>query len=124
MPENCSLPGCREGTVVSLEANSFCRAHFLASCYNRLVSIPKSVSAKSYDITQEEADEASRFLQDCMRAAADIASAQEMPSNIERAQVYDVLLWASELHGRLRRSPRRAARFPVLLRSEIPGRTW
>src|SRR3954466_9699816 len=124
MPENCSLPGCHEGAVVSLETNSFCRAHFLAYCYKRLESISKSVSAKSYNITQEEADAASRFLQECMRAAADIASAQEMPSNMERAQVYDVLLWASELHGRLRRSPRRAARFPVLLRSEIPGSTW
>ena len=75
-------------------------------------------------MTQEEAESANRFLQDCMRTAADFASAQQMPSNLERAQVYDVLLWASELHGRLRRSPRKAVKFPVLLRSETPGRVW
>jgi len=124
MSERCSQAGCPEQAVVSLEGNAFCRAHFLAFCYKRLDGISKSVSAKSYNITQEEADAAARFLQECMRDAADIASAQEMPSNIERAQVYDVLLWSSELHGRLRRSPRKAARFPLLLRSEIPGRIW
>ncbi len=103
---------------------SVCRAHYLASCYKRLEQIAQSVSVKHYNMTQEEAESANRFLQDCMRTAADFASAQQMPSNLERAQVYDVLLWASELHGRLRRSPRKAVKFPVLLRSETPGRVW
>lgn len=53
-----------------------------------------------------------------MRHAADIACAPAPPSNLERAQVLDVLLWASELHGRLRRSPRVSARVAVKLRSE------
>jgi hypothetical protein len=94
----------------------------LAYCYKRLETISQGV--KDHQFSHEEAEAASRFLQDCMRSAADIASAQEMPTNLQRAQVFDVLLWASELHGRLRRSPRRRARFPVLLRSEIPGRSW
>jgi hypothetical protein len=98
--------------------------HYLAYCYQRLEVIAQNVGIRTYNMNQEEAESATRFLQDCMRSAADIASAQEMPSNLERAQVYDVLLWASELHGRLRRSPRRAVRFPILLRSEIPGRVW
>lgn len=53
-----------------------------------------------------------------MRRAADIACAPAPPSNLERAQVLDVLLWASELHGRLRRGPRVKARMAVQLRSE------
>lgn len=121
---SCSEPGCAEAAVVSLSDQSVCRTHYLASCYKRLEAISQSVSVKNYTMTQEEADAANRFLQDCMRTAADFASAQQMPSNLERAQVYDVLLWASELHGRLRRSPRKAVRFPVLLRSEMPGRVW
>ena len=116
--------GCAEAAVVSLGDRSVCRTHYLASCYKRLEEISRSVSIKHYNMTQEEAESANRFLQDCMRSAADFASAQQMPSNLERAQVYDVLLWASELHGRLRRSPRKAAKFPILLCSEIPGRTW
>ena len=49
-----------------------------------------------------------------MRGAADIACNPAPPSNLERARVIDVLLWASELHGRLRRSPRVPAQIPVL----------
>jgi hypothetical protein len=109
---------------VSLGDRSVCRTHYLAYCYGRLEAISQSVGVRSYTMTQDEAETASRFLQDCMRTAADIASSAQMPSNLERAQVYDVLLWASELHGRLRRSPRKTAKFPVLLRSEMPGRVW
>lgn len=122
--DNCSESGCAEAPIVSLGERSVCRAHYLAYCYGRLEAISQSVSVRNYAMTQEEAESANRFLQDCMRSAADFASSQQMPSNLERAQVYDVLLWASELHGRLRRSPRKAAQFPVLLRSDMPGRVW
>jgi hypothetical protein len=109
---------------VSLGDRSVCRTHYLGYCYKRLEAISQSISVRDYSMTQEEAEMASRFLQDCMRSAADFASSEQMPSNLERAQVYDVLLWASELHGRLRRSHRKAAKFPVLLRSDMPGRVW
>ena len=59
-----------------------------------------------------------------MRGAADIACNPAPPSNLERARVIDVLLWASELHGRLRRSPRVSAKIPILLRSEAADRPW
>jgi hypothetical protein len=36
----------------------------------------------------------------------------------------DVLLWASELHGRLRRGPRVPARISILLRSNLSGEPW
>jgi hypothetical protein len=120
----CSEPGCTEAAVVSRGDRSACRAHYLAYCYQRLEAISRAVGVKTYSMTQEGAEAAGRFLQECMRTAADFATSQAMPSNLERAQVYDVLLWASELHGRLRRSPRKAARFPILLRSEMAGRVW
>ena len=107
---------------MSIEDRFVCRGHYVAHCYKRLETISQNV--KDHQISQEEAEAATRFLQDCMRFAADIASAQELPTNLERAQVFDVLLWASELHGRLRRSPRKAARLAILLRSEMPGRAW
>ena len=122
MGNTCTEPECAEAAIVSLGERSVCRSHYLAYCYKRLEAISESV--RTYHMSQEEADASGRFLQDCMRSAADIASASEMPNNLERAQVYDVLLWASELHGRLRRSPRKMAKFPILLRSDIPGRVW
>jgi hypothetical protein len=122
--EGCSESGCAEASVVSLGERRVCRTHYLAHCYERLDAISKALNVKNYSMTAVEAESSGRFLQDCMRTAADFASSQQMPSNLEKAQVYDMLLWASELHGRLRRSPRKLARFPVLVRSEIPGRTW
>jgi hypothetical protein len=109
---------------VSLAEKSLCRAHYLALCYEQLESIAKRLGARHGDMTSEEADAAGRFLQDCMRSAADFAGSPQTPSNLEKAQVYDVLLWASELHGRLRRSPRKAVKFPIIVRSEMQGRAW
>ena len=124
MLDQCSESGCAEAALVSLGEWRVCRAHYLAYCYQRLEAISQSVKIRNYTMTHEEAESAGRFLQDCMRTSADIASSPDMPPNLERAQVYDVLLWASELHGRLRRSPRKAARLAILLRSEMPGRAW
>ena len=118
----CAEPECAEAAVISFGERSVCRGHYLAYCYKRLGTIAENV--KDHHISEEEAEAATGFLQDCMRFAADVANAQELPSNLQKAQVFDVLLWASELHGRLRRSPRRLARFPILLRSDIPGRVW
>lgn len=124
MGDRCSEAGCDEASVVPLGDRAVCRTHYLAFCYDRLESIANTLSVKHYDMTAEEAEAVSHFLQDCMRSAAEFASSRQTSSNLEKAQVYDVLLWASELHGRLRRSPRKAVRFPVLLRSDIPGRAW
>jgi len=119
---SCAEPECVETAVVALGERSVCRSHYLAYCYKRLGTIAENV--KDHHITEEEAEAATQFLQDCMRFAADVANAQELPSNLQKAQVFDVLLWASELHGRLRRSPRKLAKFPILLRSDLPGRVW
>lgn len=124
MQTHCAEPGCSDPVVVFLTERPLCRAHYLAGCYERLEAIAKRLDARQYDMTSAEADSAGRFLQDCMRSAADFAGSSQTPSNLEKAQVYDMLLWASELHGRLRRSPRRAAKFPIMVRSEMQGRSW
>jgi hypothetical protein len=67
---------------------------------------------------------ASRFLEQCMREATNIACAAEVLNNLERAQLLDILLWASELYGRLRRGPRVPAYIPILVRSEEAQKPW
>ena len=59
-----------------------------------------------------------------MREATSIACAAEPPGNLERAQLLDILLWASELYGCLRRGPRVRARIPILVRCEAPDGPW
>ena len=115
-PVKCSSEGCSDEVVASVENLALCRKHFLASAYRQLESISAQIQDPRFHETHGEP--VGRFLEDCMRHAADIACASAPPSNLERAQVLDVLLWASELHGRLRRSPRVRARVAVKLRSE------
>ena len=115
-PVKCSSEGCSDEVVASVENLGLCRKHFLANAYRQLESISAQIHDPRFHDTHGEP--VARFLEECMRHAADIACAPAPPSNLERAQVLDVLLWASELHGRLRRSPRLRARVAVKLRSE------
>jgi hypothetical protein len=118
----CCEPDCKETGTLSVGGECVCRSHYLSHCYRRLGAIAEEI--KNNQFNHDEGEAASRFLQDCMRSAADVASTQDQLTNLERAQIFDILLWSSELHGRLRRSPRRVAKFPILLRSDIPGRCW
>jgi hypothetical protein len=122
MSEHCTWEGCAEPAVASLEDRVFCRKHFLAVSYRRLEEIAAQIREPRF--RAGNAESAARFLEECMRCAADVACLPESPSNLEKAQVLDVLLWASELHGLLRRSPRVSASIPVLVRSEMAGHAW
>jgi hypothetical protein len=122
MQGHCSVPECSEAASASIDERAFCRKHFLTQSYQRLEVISTELRQRQFH--ERQADAAGRFLESCMRDAADIACAVSAPSNLEKAQVLDVLLWASELHGRLRRSPRVNARIPVQLRCEAPDHPW
>jgi hypothetical protein len=122
MQKQCSVPECSEEGIASIDERVLCRAHFLTWSYQRLEAISGQINGQEFH--ERQADAAGRFLEGCMHDAADIACAVAAPSNLERARVLDVLLWASELHGRLRRGPRVRAKIPVLVRSEAPERPW
>ena len=122
MGERCVEPECAEAAIASVGERSLCGKHFIAHCYRRLEAVSMQFREPGFHENQSEA--VGHFFEECMRGAADIACAPVTPPNLEKAQVVDILLWASELHGRLRRSPRVSARIPVLLRSEVPGQPW
>jgi len=122
MSDHCTSEACKEPAIASLEDRALCRKHFLTFSYRRLDVISGQIREAEFHASH--AERASRFLEDCMRYAADVACSLESPSNLEKAQVLDVLLWASELHGYLRRGPRVPAKMPILLRSEAPGNAW
>jgi hypothetical protein len=114
--------GCAEPAIVLIGENWLCNQHFIQHSYQQLEKI--SAGVREAALQESHSEESARRLEECMRGAADIACHPAPPSNLERAQVIDVLLWASELHGRLRRSPRVASRIPVLLRSEAVDHPW
>jgi hypothetical protein len=122
MPERCRVEECAEQAIAFVDDRSLCRKHFLTVSYGRLESISSQIRQPHFHAVQEEA--VSRFLEDCMRYAADVACSPAVLANLEKAQVLDLLLWASELYGSLRRGPRVPARIPILLRCEALGKPW
>lgn len=122
MPECCSVDTCGEAATARLEDRPVCRSHFLALSYSRLEAISAQIHLPEFHSTIGRS--AGGFLEDCMRQVADIACAPVALDNMERAQVLDILLWASELHSRLRRGPRMQAGISILLRSEGPEQAW
>ena len=122
MPEPCSIDSCTEVAVASVEDVALCYRHFLTRSYERLEAVAAQIQDPQFHIRHAEAT--GRFLEDCMRNAVDVASAVKSPTNLERARLLDILLWASELHGQLRRGPRVPARIAILLRSDVQDRSW
>ena len=122
MVDHCTAQGCPETAAVVLEEHPVCQKHFLSSAYSRLETISTQIQRPEFH--KVEADGAAGFLEECMRLAAEIACFATAPGNLERAQVLDVMLWASELHGRLRRGGRFPAKVPILLRSTSEDRPW
>jgi hypothetical protein len=122
MSAKCAADGCAEAAVASLDDNAVCRAHFLAGAYGRLEFIDKQIREPN---SHEHHDEpAARYLEQCMRETTNIACAAEPPGNLERAQLLDILLWASDLHKSLRRGPRVRARIPILVRCDAADGPW
>jgi hypothetical protein len=120
--EQCSMPDCERPVAATLHTRGFCREHFLAACYKELEGATQRVHENSFN---EPAAEALRhFLAECTRQATDIAQSAKDLDNLGRARLLDILMWASDLGGRLRRGPRRQASLPIRLRSEKPGRPW
>jgi PilZ domain-containing protein len=122
MPPQCATEGCVEAAVASLDERPACRIHFVAEAYRHLESMAAEIQEP--DFHSRHGELATRFLEQCMREVTNIACAAELPNNLERAQLLDILLWASELYGRLRRGPRVRARIPILVRCEDNEKPW
>ena len=122
MPAPCAANQCAEAAVASFDDRAVCRAHFLASAYGHLESIASQIHEPNFHENHDES--AARCLEQCMREATNIACGAEPPGNLERAQLLDILLWASELYGCLRRGPRVRARIPIWVRCEAPEGPW
>ena len=61
---------------------------------------------------------------ECYRQVAQLASNVKEFIGLERAQLIDILLRATDLSRQLRQSPRLTVSIPVQLRCEEPGGTW
>jgi hypothetical protein len=99
-----------------------CHKHFVTTCYGKLEELSQSTHAWSVGGTAWEF--ARNFIQECVQTANSFSQKSPGLSNLERARLVDIAIWASELGRRLRRSPRSPSVIAIRLISERPGHCW
>jgi hypothetical protein len=87
--EHCGLPA-----ICSVEVRFFCVGHFISYCYDRL-SECSGVPFREMD--ESAASSVDRFLQECSQQAANLVRPIRGLDNLERARLFDIFLWASEV---------------------------
>jgi hypothetical protein len=90
----CDMDHCGRPAIGSLELKYFCLDHFISYCYKRLDQCCGMPYADSDD-TRSAPDE--RFLRECIELAADWVRPTRGLDNLDRARLFDIFLWASEL---------------------------
>ena len=116
---NCCERACDSAAATSLDQQALCLNHFLLRCYTKL----EALDPRGQKSRQERVDLASMraFIEECSNKALEVSLQCENLTNLERARLLDILLWASELFLVLR-APRVALEepsvFPATLRAK------
>jgi hypothetical protein len=93
-PARCDTGNCGRPAMSSLELKHFCVDHFIARCYERLSVCSANCFADPNEAASISID---RFLHSCAQQAAGLVHPMRGLDNLERARLFDILLWASEL---------------------------
>lgn len=94
IPPRCDTGNCGRPAMSSLELKQLCVDHFIARCYERLGACSANRFADPDEATSVSID---RFLHTCAQQAAGLVHPLRGLDNLERARLFDILLWASEL---------------------------
>jgi hypothetical protein len=83
-----------------LDQQALCLSHFLLRCYAKL----EAVDPCGQKSREERVDLAAMraFIEECSHKALEVSLQREDLTNLERARLLDILLWASELFVILR----------------------
>jgi hypothetical protein len=93
-PTRCDVEHCGRPAMCSLDLRRYCVDHFIAECYDRLNRCNASPFA---DPGAAESVSIDRFLHSCAQQAASLVHPIRGLDNLERARLFDILLWSSEL---------------------------
>lgn len=108
---NCCENACRNAAVTSLDHQALCLNHFLLRCYAQL----EALDPRSQKSREQRVDLAAMraFIEECSQKALEVSLHSGNLTNLERARLLDILLWASELFLVLR-APRVAFTEPIV----------
>jgi hypothetical protein len=92
----CALPDCQRVAVAVLEGQSLCLDHFFSRCYTALADFDQYRDHAQTDREQNRS-RLRNFLEECSAQALNISLRVQNMTNLQRARLLDVLLWAGEL---------------------------
>lgn len=92
---NCCESACHSTAATSLDQQALCLHHFLLRCYAEL----EAVDPRGQKSREQRVDLAAMraFIEECSRKTLEVCLQSENLTNLERARLLDILLWASEL---------------------------
>lgn len=119
---HCAIESCAEPAVAQLETQSFCMQHFVARFMREAESRNERLRSGPFDAAAAESFK--KLLADCAAQAKELLDSEQNLALPGKERLLDILVLTSQLHQRLRRSPRTTASVPIWLRRDDPGQTW
>lgn len=101
----CDECAVRQAAVCSVELRFFCMNHFVDYCYQRLAECEKALGGRRREPVRG-------FLRECATQAAKLLLIERELQNLDRARLFDIMLWANELFYRSISSTRTGASGP------------
>jgi hypothetical protein len=90
----CDTPHCGNPAIGLLALRFFCVGHFISHCYEKLERCNSNPLNDEDAVNSVAVD---RFLQQCMAQAGELVRPIRGFDNLDRARLFDVFLWASDL---------------------------
>lgn len=93
-PMHCDGDNCGRPAMTNIELRFLCVDHFISFCYDQLNQCSPIPFCGPDD---ESAESNERFLRQCSDQAANLLRPLRGLDNLDRARLFDILLWASEM---------------------------
>ena len=91
----CGRSDCSEPGVATFGAGTLCSEHFLDACYEVLGRLDRGMELSERGAT--EMREAKRVADECAREVLEVSLNAAELSNLQKARLLDVLLWAGDI---------------------------
>jgi hypothetical protein len=111
----CDECAVRQPAVCSVELRFFCMNHFMDYCYQRLAESEKAFG------DGRRRERVRGFLRECATQAAKLLLMGRELQNLDRARLFDIMLWANELFYRSTSSTEMGASEPLPAYSKLRG---
>ena len=113
MDRSCGLVGCGKPIAVTLGNETYCREHFMLTCYESLEKCVDELKRKDHE-NELWAETLRQSLTEIVDQATAMSLTVNDLSNLERSRLLDIVLWAGDLVQKVRCGARKFK--PILVR--------